>query len=92
MTAQPYQVVAITRRDGPVVLSSHATEPERNKALAEARRSFQEGAYDTDVKEIVRGELGTSPGAPTAEEATIASAFMAQFDKQTRKPARMKGL
>lgn len=71
----PYQVVAITRHDGWVVLSAHPTKDERDRAVKHEREQFGSNGSE-DVLEIVGVEVGHIPtGRPQAEADQMYQAF-----------------
>ena len=74
---KPYHVVALHRIDGMVLLGEFDSAAERDDLYRRERAVWLDGGMDEDVKDIVRGELGTREH--TAEEANVANALMAQM-------------
>ena len=76
---KPYHVVALHRIDGMVLLGEFDSASERDDLYRRERAVWLDGGMDSDVRDIVRGELGRIPGNRTAEEADVANALMAQM-------------
>lgn len=76
---KPYHVVALHRIDGMVLLGEFDSASERDDLYRRERAVWLDGGMDSDVRDIVRGELGRIPGNRTAEEANVANALMAQM-------------
>jgi hypothetical protein len=72
-----YHVVAMHRIDGMVLLGEFDSAAERDDLYRRERAVWLDGGMDEDVKDIVRGEMGTRER--TAEEANVANALMAQM-------------
>ena len=72
-----YHVVAMHRIDGMVLLGEFDSAAERDDLYRRERAVWLDGGMDADVKDIVRGEMGTRER--TAEEANVANALMAQM-------------
>ena len=76
---KPYHVVALHRIDGMVLLGEFDSASVRDDLYRRERAVWLDGGVDSDVRDIVRGELGRIPGNRTAEEADVANALMAQM-------------
>ena len=74
-----WHVVALHRIDGMVLLGEFDSAAERDDLYRRERAVWLDGGMDSDVADIVRGELGRIPGKRTAEEANVANALMAQM-------------
>lgn len=90
MTTEPFQVIAVTRTDGWVVLGSYETKQARDTALRDERQQFQSNGTQ-DVLDIIPLDIAYAPQRRAEEAEPIALALMAQFEGTTRQ-VRMKGL
>jgi hypothetical protein len=84
---KPYNVIAMHRIDGQVLLGEFDTEAERDRLFHTEHKAWRNGGMCPDVVDVCRGELGRMPGRSNgAEEANLGMALMAQYaGKQTRR-------
>ena len=65
---KPYHVVALHRIDGMVLLGEFDSASERDDLYRRERAVWLDGGMDSDVADIVRGELGTRERTAEAEQ------------------------
>lgn len=65
---KPYHVVALHRIDGMVLLGEFDSASERDELFRRERAVWLDGGMDSDVADIVRGELGTRERTAEAEQ------------------------
>jgi hypothetical protein len=88
---KPYNVIAMHRIDGQVLLGEFDSEAERDRLFHTEHKAWRNGGMCRDVVDICRGEVGVIPtGRREAEEADLGMALMAQYEGTTRH-ARTKG-
>ena len=63
-----YHVVALHRIDGMVLLGEFDSASERDDLYRRERAVWLDGGMDSDVADIVRGELGTRERTAEAEQ------------------------
>jgi len=63
-----YHVVALHRIDGMVLLGEFDSASERDELFRRERAVWLDGGMDSDVADIVRGELGTRERTAEAEQ------------------------
>jgi hypothetical protein len=86
---KPYNVIAMHRIDGQVLLGEFDTEAERDRLFHTEHKAWRNGGMCPDVVDICRGEVGQMPGRSNgAEEANLGMALMAQYAGHTGKQTR----
>ena len=63
-----YHVVALHRIDGMVLLGEFDSVTERDDLYRRERAVWLDGGMDADVKDIVRGEMGTRERTAEADQ------------------------